>query len=159
MMTVCRLWVRWPHTHCHTRNTHSALVLQSSMCTPKYLTQETLMHKCSLFSHAVENIVHHHTNIVTVRTHPHTDFLLRFLPPPFQWVVRLLADSVPDAAVVWLRLICHCLVRGRIDSLLISSSCGTQQWTGWVWMVPGLEELLYLPNNESRPTHRNQCHH
>lgn len=99
--------------------------------------QKTLSHRCPLFSHAVENIImHHHTNTVAehTRTPKHTHTLLCYLPPPFHSAVWLLADSVPDAAAVWLRLICHCSAHWgrRIDDLLISSSCGTDEWTGWV---------------------------
>lgn len=39
---------------------------------------------------------------------------------------------------LWLQLMCPVLVRRRIDSLLINSSCGTDWWTGWVWTAAQL---------------------
>lgn len=71
---------------------------------------------------------HHHAS-----SHKHSNSIyihiqLVRLPPPFHWVAGSSVDSVPDAAaVVWLRLMCRSLVRRRIDRLLISSACGTEQ--------------------------------
>ena len=103
------------------------------------------MHKCPLFSHAVENIImHHHTNIVIVHTHTHTHThrhthtVLSCLPPPFHW------------AVGWSWAWCCCglapadVSLSRIDGLVMSSSCGTRP--GGCEGSRALRSSWYFPN-------------